>query len=120
MAFMSLTDTELEQLRAALLAQRAALDETRAANAEASSTVELDQTRVGRLSRMDALQGQAMSQAAGQRRQQMLTRIETALRRMDAGEYGYCLRCEAPIAPARLFADPAATLCIRCASASEH
>ena len=117
---MSLTDTELEQLRAALLAQRAALDETRAANAEASATVELDQTRVGRLSRMDALQGQAMSQAAGQRREQMRVRIESALRRMDAGEYGDCLCCEEPIAAARLFADPATTLCIRCASASEH
>ncbi|MDZ7662356.1 TraR/DksA family transcriptional regulator [Thiohalophilus sp.] len=117
---MSLTDTELEQLRTALLAQRAALDESRAANTEASATVELDQTRVGRLSRMDALQGQAMSRAAGQRRQQMLVRIESALRRMDAGDYGYCLRCEEEIAPARLHADPAATLCIRCASASEQ
>lgn len=117
---MSLSDSEFEQLRAALEAQRAALDETRAANLEASGTVELDQTRVGRLSRMDALQGQAMSQAAGQRRQQMRLRIESALRCLDAGEYGDCLRCEEAIAPARLFADPAATLCIRCASDSEH
>lgn len=116
---MSLSDSELEQLRVALLAQRDALDETRDVNAEASSTVELDQTRVGRLSRMDALQGQAMSQAAGQRRQQMRQRIESALHRLEAGDYGYCLRCEEPIAAARLFADPAATLCIRCASDSE-
>lgn len=117
---LSLTDSELEQLRAALLAQREALDETREANAEASSTVELDQTRVGRLSRMDALQGQAMCQAAGQRREQMRMRIESAPHRMDAGEYGDCLRCGEPIALARLCADPAATLCIRCASTSEQ
>lgn len=120
MHVMSLTENELEQLRAALLAQRAALDETSDANAEASSTVELDQTRMGRLSRMDALQGQAMSNAAGQRRQQALLRIDSALRRMDTGDYGYCLRCEEDIARARLFADPAATLCICCASADEQ
>jgi len=83
---------------------------------EAVSTVELDQTRVGRLSRMDALQGQAMSKATQQRRQTELQRIATALRRIESGDYGYCLECDEEIAPARLEIDPAATLCINCAS----
>ncbi|MDH5325701.1 MAG: TraR/DksA C4-type zinc finger protein [Gammaproteobacteria bacterium] len=112
---MSLDAQELERLRCQLLQkqeQLLALDKT---NKEASQTVELDQTRVGRLSRMDALQGQAMSQEAGRRRSQELQKIQTALTRMDAGEYGFCLRCEEPVHKARLEVDPAATLCIQCA-----
>lgn len=86
---------------------------------ETGAPVELDQSRVGRLSRMDALQGQAMSQAAGQRREQELARIGAALQRLDAGHYGQCLRCDQDIAPARLRIDLAATLCIGCASRAE-
>ena len=87
---------------------------------EAASTVELDQTRVGRLSRMDALQGQAMSKETGRRRQLELQKIAGALRRVDSGDYGYCLSCEEPIARERLELDPGATLCIECANKKER
>ena len=86
------------------------------ASHEASATVELDQTRVGRLSRMDALQGQAMSKATQERRQIELKRIAAALRRIESEDYGHCMECDEDIAPARLEVDPAATLCISCAS----
>jgi DnaK suppressor protein len=79
------------------------------------AAVELDQTRVGRLSRMDALQMQAMSSALKTRRRQALKRIEAALKRLDDGEYGYCLECGDEIAPGRLKSDPAAPLCATCA-----
>ncbi len=85
------------------------------AGAEAAQPVELDQARVGRLSRMDALQGQAMSQEAGRRRKQELVRISKALKRLELGEYGECLNCGEDIAVGRLEVDPAATLCIHCA-----
>ncbi len=83
--------------------------------AEAGKTVELDQTKVGRISRMDALQSQAMSQAANRRWEQELERIAAALNRINEGDYGYCLRCDRRIASGRLEIDPAATLCIKCA-----
>jgi DnaK suppressor protein len=86
---------------------------------EAARTVELDQTRQGRLSRMDALQGQAMSLEAKRRRQLQLQKIAGALARMDNGEYGYCVRCGEAIARDRLKLDPAAPLCIACASESD-
>ena len=82
---------------------------------DSTATVVLDQSSVGRLSRMDALQGQAMAQEAERRRQVELQRIAAAIARLDAGDYGYCLRCDELIAPARLRVDPAATLCITCA-----
>lgn len=85
----------------------------------AAEPVELDQTRMGRLSRMDALQGQAMAKASEGRRQAQLTALKQALIRLDAGEYGFCLRCGEPINPARLASNLAVTLCIECATADE-
>lgn len=85
----------------------------------AAEPVELDQTRMGRLSRMDALQGQAMAKASEGRRQAQLTALKQALIRLDAGEYGFCLRCGEPINPARLASNLATTLCIECATADE-
>lgn len=112
---MSDAGFDIAQLRSKLLAQREALLATQATRHEASQAVELDQTRTGRLSRMDALQGQAMAKAAEQRAELQIKRIEAALRRMDEGSYGDCARCEEPINPRRLDADPATPLCLACA-----
>jgi len=109
----------IDTFRRRLLDRRAelkALEQTRRASAE---TVELDQTRQGRLSRMDALQGQAMARAAAERAGAQLRRIEAALARCDAGDFGYCLECGEPIAERRLEFDPTAALCIACAQARE-
>ncbi|MCR9177761.1 MAG: TraR/DksA family transcriptional regulator [Alphaproteobacteria bacterium] len=84
-------------------------------SSESRSTVELDQSAVGRLSRMDALQGQQMALATDRRRALELKRIESALRRLEDGDYGYCVRCEEPITAKRLAFDPAVTLCVACA-----
>ena len=81
---------------------------------EAADTVVLDQSMVGRLSRMDALQAQQMAQEVARRRQIQLQKIEGALRRMDAGEYGNCLICGDEIGTARLGFDPASTRCMEC------
>jgi DnaK suppressor protein len=86
----------------------------------AAKPVELDQTRVGRLSRIDALQGQAMSQETQQRRQQALRQITLALRRIDDEDYGYCQTCGEDIPPERLVADPAANYCVACADKMEQ
>ena len=102
----------LEQRREEILARQ---DYQR----EASSTVELDQSRVGRLSRMDALQQQAMARATNQRSTVELQRIEAALVRIRTGDYGYCLKCGEDIADKRLLADPGALNCMTCARLSE-
>lgn len=112
---MTLSARQLEVLRERLLAQREVLESVAESSREAGSVVELDQTRQGRLSRMDALQQQAVAQASEGRRMLQLRRIAGALERMKRGDYGDCVRCGEPIAPPRLQADPAATLCIECA-----
>jgi len=87
---------------------------------DAADTVELDQSKVGRLSRMDALRTQAVSQERERRREQELHRIAVALQRIDSGGYGYCMLCDGTIAIPRLEFEPAATLCIECASREEQ
>jgi DnaK suppressor protein len=109
------TDLDIGHLREKLLARKAELAELDESSAEARKPVELDQTRTGRLSRMDALQGQAMAQATQRRREQELQRIDAALKRMDEGEYGACAQCGEDIAVKRLEFDPTAPLCIDCA-----
>lgn len=80
-----------------------------------SATVTLDQTSVGRLSRMDAMQGQAMAEAVKGRRDQELMRIEAALMRITEDEYGYCLNCGDDIDEKRLDLDASISLCNKCA-----
>ena len=88
------------------------LEETSRASA---GTVELDQSKVGRLSRMDAMQQQAMSVELLRRQKQQLLRVQAALKRIADDEYGWCLDCGEEINPQRLAIDPAATYCVQCA-----
>lgn len=81
--------------------------------------VALDQQSVGRLSRMDAMQMQAMAMASERQRQSQIEKINAALRRIDENEYGYCLSCGEDIAEKRLMIDPAALTCIECARMSD-
>lgn len=98
----------------------AELDRLSAGSGAARAPVELDQQAVGRLSRMDALQQQAMAQAEEVRRQQQRRRLLAARTRLGQGDYGLCLDCGEAIAAARLRLDPAAELCIGCAQARER
>ena len=105
-----------DEARAALIARQDQLAKEDAANADSRDTVELQQDSVGRLSRMDAMQQQAMAQAQERRRAAERTRIKAALERLDEGEWGYCLTCGEEIAEARLRHDPSVAVCVGCAS----
>lgn len=83
-------------------------------DSEHITTVELDQCRIGRLSRMDALQGQQMGLAHKRRSEQRIKALEGALRRIESGDFGCCFVCGEEIAPERLKFDPAVTRCISC------
>ena len=109
---------DLKQFRSKLLAMRSELLEIEKSTVDNAKPVELDQTSVGRLSRMDAMQSQEMAQEMARRRQQQLVKVEGALRRVDTGEYGVCFRCGEEIDSRRLSADPTITRCIGCAEAN--
>lgn len=102
-------------IRKTLMERRKELQHLSSISAGARETVTLDQQSVGRLSRMDALQNQAMAQATERQREIEILRLTGALTRLEEGEYGTCLQCGEDIAEKRLEIDPAATLCIGCA-----
>ena len=101
--------------RRRLIAVRGELQQLSEISDESRRPVALDQQSVGRISRMDAMQQQAMNEATERNRQRDLNRIDAALSRVDDGEYGYCLECGEPIAPGRLEVYPMAEKCIACA-----
>ncbi len=107
-------------MKEALLQRRAERLQLAGANDEAASVVELDQSKVGRLSRMDAIRAQAMAQDTAARRALMLRRIDSALDRLEAGNYGRCQHCDEPIPQQRLEFDPAVLYCIGCANELEQ
>ena len=116
---MALSESDLQRFKLLLINLKAGSLEAGETGQQAEQVVELDQARVGRLSRMDALQAQAMSVETGRRRRQHIVAIDAALERLGAGGYGDCFECGELINPKRLEADPVATLCISCAEAQE-
>ena len=114
---MNHPELEMPAVQARLAELRQTLLDDSASSSESRDTVMLDQTSVGRLSRMDAMQGQAMAKAEEERRQLPLKRIEAALIRIERGDYGECIGCGEWIASKRLEWDPLVLKCIDCAKA---
>lgn len=110
---------DIKLFKSLLMEKKTALLKEEETGKEAAQIVVLDQTSVGRVSRMDAMQGQAMAVAVNQRRQHELQKIDVALKRIESEDYGYCLECDEEIAEPRLKLDPATSLCIDCASKKE-
>ncbi len=108
-------DATQTAFRARIIARLAEIDQEDARGREGQATVELDQQAVGRLSRQDALQSQAMARATHARRDIERRRLRAALIRLDEGEFGYCEDCGQEIAGTRLALDPSLTRCISCA-----
>lgn len=115
---MPLTEEELEEFRRLLTEQRDSLLSIQETGNQAANVVELDQTKVGRLSRMDAMQAQAMSQETNRRREIQMQRIRSALDRLDSSGFGYCIACDEEISPERLQIEPSVLVCIHCAEKS--
>lgn len=120
MSATELNQQQVEELRSLLISSQQALEEQMLSTDSSTKPVTLDQQSVGRVSRIDAIQQQQMAIANQQQATQLLKRIELALQRIDSADYGHCSQCEEPIAFARLQAQPYASLCIDCQSASEN
>ena len=104
-----------DKIRQSLNDRRAELVQSSADHLGDRMPVELDQQSVGRLSRMDALQGQAMAKETERRRADEIRRIDAALDRLEKGDYGYCVNCGEDIDPKRLDFDLSIPTCIDCA-----
>ena len=92
-----------------------ALQAASAGTAGDRQPVALDQQSVGRLSRIDAMQQQAMAAAQEARRAGRRTALEAALRRLAGDDFGFCEDCGEFIGWKRLDLDPTLRRCIGCA-----
>ncbi len=71
---------------------------------------------LGRLTRMDALQDKSVKEEALRQARKSQGRLEVALTRVLAPDFGDCAGCRGPIGVERLLALPGSTLCVACAS----
>ena len=109
-----LSDEQAEALRLRLVELVDELERALQASASAATPVVLDQSSVGRLSRMDAMQHQAMAKATRDKAELRLGQSKRALSAFDRDEYGLCRKCEEPIGSRRLSAKPEAPFCVDC------
>ncbi|MCK0743894.1 TraR/DksA family transcriptional regulator [Chromohalobacter nigrandesensis] len=112
---MNHPDLDMATVRQQLEEKRQRLVEESQETAQSREVVELDQTANGRLTRMDAMQSQAMAKASQQRREASIRFIDLALKRIDDQNYGECIDCGEFITPKRLSLDYATLKCIDCA-----
>ena len=103
-----------DEARKSLEARLAELDALDVMSAEGRAPVTLQQDSIGRLSRIDAMQQQAMAQAEERRRAAERQRLRAALVRLDEGEWGWCVACGERIAEGRLRHDPSVARCVGC------
>ncbi len=116
-----MNDAELNRFKTLLLQQRDTLMASQQLGQSATETLALDQSSVGRVSRIDAIQSQSMTIGTTSLRQQQLRQITTAIAiaMIESGDYGFCTECHAEIDVKRLSIDPAAMQCVPCASRLE-
>ena len=70
--------------------------------------------------RAKELEDSEVVDALGNEARAELAKVSSALRRIDADDYGTCTQCGSDIAPARLEAYPYAEDCIDCANEGER
>ncbi len=109
-----MNESEIEQCRQQLLSLRAALLDLEEASSEATQPVELDKSGMGCLSRRDSMQAQQIAEEGPRLRKRQLQKIDGALRRIEAGEYGKCFVCEEELDARGLSVDPTTTRCENC------
>lgn len=110
-----MTPEQIEQFRDRLVEEREETLESLEAAKSSAKPHELDQARIGRLSRMDSLQSSAMAQEAVRRLEAELQAIDAAMERINVGNYGRCKLCRRDIDVVRLDVYPSTEVCMACA-----
>ncbi len=103
-------------LRETILRELGRLERSMRTTDEALRPVELDPGAVGRLSRIDELQNQALTRNLREREQLKLGGLLQALRRLEEGVYGRCASCGTEIPLDRLLVYPETATCVDCSA----
>lgn len=109
-----LTPDQLAEIEEELHRQLRRLERSMRVTGAAMEPVELDQTAVGRLSRMDSLQNQSLTRNLQEREQVKFAQIQEALGRLEKGTFGLCTGCGGEIPFQRLYVFPETPSCAPC------
>lgn len=116
----SLNPKQQQELLLALQKLASELSEQLEINKQATEVVQLDQTMVGRVSRIDAMQQQSMAVSTREKARLKLKKVQVAMNAMESGDYGFCRQCDEFITFGRLNAQPDASLCLTCQDKADH
>lgn len=81
---------------------------------EMSQPVEPD-SAIGRISRMDAINNQSVTQASLRQAEEKLKNLNRVLSRIDTRDFGFCQKCGNEIHIRRIMIRPESLLCVNCA-----
>lgn len=70
---------------------------------------------IGRLSRMDAIHNNSVTEAALRQSEEKLRKLEYVLTKVGSPDFGLCLKCKAQIPFGRILIRPESMHCVRCA-----
>lgn len=111
---VQLTPKQKQELLSVLLSNKTKLEQQLLDAESATGVVTLDQSSVGRVSRVDAMQQQSMAVSTRAIAEASLRKVLKTLKRMDAEDFGYCGECDKPIQFNRLKVQPQASHCLKC------
>jgi DnaK suppressor protein len=112
-----LSEDQIAELVAELDRAVKKLERSMRTTEEAMRPVKLDQSAMGRLSRIDLLQSQGVTRNLQEREQVKLGQIAAAFQRLEAGTYGECVECGGAIPFERLQVFPETPICTGCVAA---
>jgi len=107
------TEDELQLYKTLIEDEITSLKATIISMAETSRPISPD-TAIGRLSRMEAIQAQSISESNLRNKRMRLQRLEAALVRIGRGNFGICSVCEEEIPEKRLKIAPESAVCMDC------
>lgn len=81
---------------------------------EMSQPVEPD-SAIGRISRMDAINNQSVTEASLRQAEEKLKNLNRVLARIDTRDFGTCQKCGKEIHIRRIMLRPESLLCVDCA-----
>ena len=99
----------------ALIREQMVITEQKIADYEAMSGPVTPDDSIGRISRMDAINNQAVIEASLRQAKTKLAKLQHSLASLDNPNFGNCKRCGRPIPPMRLILMPESPFCVRCA-----
>jgi len=114
-----MTDQERNDLRKKMKRRQEELEREIAVMEQSARPVEPDNA-IGRLTRLEAMGAQGVSDAALRSMKAELGRLQYALKKIDSPDFGECTICGEDIPVKRLMVKPDAATCVPCAQRGEQ